>query len=202
MVSFMHSYKKIKKSFLLALLFAMAQWLFVAQIWAATSNILIKNAELVMVDDAYVLNADFDIDFNTTIEEALNKGVPLNFLIEFQVVSPRKYWFDDEIDTETMPVSMSYHALTRQYLVNVVINKQSHQKAFSTLNEALADLSRLRDWKVLDKSLIEKGVVYNAALLMRLDQKKLPKVLQVEALSSEDWSFTSQKFQWVPTFLK
>lgn len=201
-VSFMRFYKKTKKSVLTALFFALAQVLFVAQIWAATSNILIKNAELVAVEDAYVLNADFDIDFNATIEEALNKGVPLNFLIEFQVVSPRKYWFDDEIETETMPVNMSYHALTRQYLVNVTINKQSHQKAFSTLNEALADLSRLRDWKVLDKSLIEKGLVYNAALLMRLDQKKLPKVLQVEALSSEEWSFTSQKFQWVPALQK
>ncbi len=202
MVSFMHYYKKSKQSVLLALLFAMAQVLFVAQIWADTSNILIKNAELVAVEDAYVLNADFDIDFNATIEEALNKGVPLNFLIEFQVVSPRKYWFDDEIETKSMPVSMSYHALTRQYLVNVAINKQSRQKAFSTLNEALAELSRLRDWKVLDKSLLEKGVVYNAALLMRLDQKKLPKILQVEALSSEDWSFTSQKFQWSPALQK
>ena len=66
----------------------------------------------------------------------------------------------------------------------------------------MAELSHLRDWKVLDKSLVDKGVIYNAALLMRLDQKKLPKALQVEALSSEDWDLKSQKFQWSPVLQK
>ena len=202
MVSFMRFYKKTKKYILFAVLFTTAQMFFVALVLATASSISIKNAELVAVEEAYVLNADFDIDFNDYMEEAINKGVPLSFLIEFQVVSPRKYWFDDEIETDSMPITLSYHALTRQYLVNISMNKQSHQKAFETLSEAVAELSHLRDWKVLDKSLVDKGVIYNAALLMRLDQKKLPKALQVEALSSEDWDLKSQKFQWSPVLQK
>ena len=54
------------------------------------------------------------------------------------------------------------------------------------------------DWKVLDKSQIEKGGVYKAALLMRLDQTKLPQALQVEAIGSESWNLSSQKLEWFP----
>ena len=196
MDSFMRSYKKNKYKSLVSLM--VLQFYFAALVWAGTSSISIKTAELVPVEEAYVLNADFEIDFNSQMEEAINKGVPLNFLIEFQVVAPRKYWFDDEIETDTMPVTLSYHALTRQYLVNTVLNKQSHQKSFETINEAVVELSHLRDWKVLDKALIDKGIAYNAALLMRLDQKKLPKALQIEALSTEAWDISSEKFQWSP----
>lgn len=159
---------------------------------AATNSIQIKQAELQAVEDFYSLNADIDIVFDTEIEEAINKGVPLHFLIEFQVVSPRKYWFDDEIMTTTSNVSLSYHALSRQYLVN----RDTHQKSFETLSEAREELSQLSDWKVLEKSLVEKGEVYKAALLMRLDQTKLPKAIQVDAIATEKWNLTSQKFEW------
>ena len=202
MGSFMRFYKKTKQYSAWIACLLIVQLYFVTSIWAGTSSISIKTVDLVPVEEAYVLNADFEIDFNAQMEEAINKGVPLNFLIEFQLVIPHKYWFDDEIETDTMPVSLSYHALTRQYLVNMIVNKQNHQKSFETINEAVVELSQLRDWRVLDKSQLEKGVVYNAALLMRLDQKKLPKALQVEALSSEAWDLNSEKFQWSPVLQK
>jgi hypothetical protein len=130
------------------------------------------------------------------VEEALNKGVPLTFLIEFQVVSPRRYWFDDEVVTASTRVMLSYHALSRQYL----INRESHQQAFSTLHEAKEDLSRVRDWVVLEKALLKKGEAYNAALRVRLDHSQLPKPLQVEALGSENWEMVSQRYRWTPAF--
>ena len=160
---------------------------------AAGSSINIKNAELELQDDYYGLNADVDMSFDKEIEEAINKGVPLNFLIEFQIVSPRKYWFDDEIVTTSQSVSLSYHALSRQYLVN----RGAHQQSFASLNEAMRELVTLNDWKVVDKSALEKSEVYKAALLIRLDQTKLPKAIQVDTIASEKWNISSQKFEWV-----
>ena len=160
---------------------------------AASSSIYIKNAELQLQDDYYCLNADVDISFDDEIEEAINKGVPLNFLIEFQVVSPRKYWFDDEIVTISHSVTLSYHALSRQYLVN----RGLHQKSFESLSEARQELAQIRDWKVVDKTQIEKNGNYKAVLLFRLDQSKLPKAIQVDTISSEKWNLASQKFEWV-----
>lgn len=184
MAFFMRFCKRLSLIFFLLLACALA--------FAASSSIVIKNAELQLSEDAYKLNADLEVTFDEAIEEAINKGVPLNFLVEFQVVSPRKYWFDDEIVTTTSNYALSYHALSRQYLVS----HNGRQNSYETLSEAKLELEQIDDWKVLQKSQIEKGEVYKAALLMRLDQTKLPQALQVEAIGSEDWNLASQKFEW------
>ena len=156
----------------------------------------VKGADLVATGDAYQLSADFDIDVSPEVEEALSKGVPLNFLVEFQLVLPRRYWFDDEITSASQRIRLSYHALSRQYLINL----PKHQKSFATLAEAIDELSRVRDWIVVEKSQISKGEGYQALLRMRLDHSRLPKALQVEALGSEKWNLVSERYRWSPSF--
>lgn len=174
-----------KTNVFLALLFA-CSYVF------AASNLQIKTAELTQQEEFYYLDANIDVRFDKDIEEAINKGVPLSFLVEFQIVSPREYWFDDEIVTQTQSVVLSYHALSRQYLVT----RGEHQLSFETLSEAAKELGSLQDWKVIEKSLIEKGDTYKAALLIRLDKTKLPKAIQVDTLATEKWNLVSEKFEW------
>ena len=196
--SFMHYYKKIKQLLCVCAFGLLA--LSAASAYAAgnSSSLVIESAELISQDDGYELNADVDVKFNAEVERALLKGFELNFLVEFQLVSPRKYWFDDEIVTVTHPVTLSYHALSRQYL----LMRGDQQRVFSTLDEAKLALSEIRDIKVLQKSDIEKSESYKAVLLMRLDHSKLPKALQVESISSDEWKIHSQRFEWVPNFAK
>ncbi|MES2547108.1 MAG: DUF4390 domain-containing protein [Pseudomonadota bacterium] len=189
MVFFTPYYKKLRNGIRLAAVFSLIS---VCSIAFAASSIEIKQAELQPLDDFYALSAEVEVSFDDTIEAAVNKGVPLQFLIEFQVVRPHKYWFDDEIVTASRSVVLSYHALSRQYLVT----RGAHQKSFESLEEAAQELMIISDWKVLDKALVEKNESYNAALLVRLDQSKLPKAIQVDAISSEKWNLTSQKFEW------
>jgi len=163
---------------------------------AGASSLHINNAEIIQADDYFLLNADMEIVFSSEVEQALNKGVPLNFLTEFQITTPRKYWFDDEIITISRSVTLSYHALSRQYLLTA----SKHQQSFSTLQEAKDELAHLKDWQVFDKSILKKNETYHAALRMRLDQSKLPKPLQVDAIGSEDWSMVSQRYSWTPVF--
>jgi hypothetical protein len=163
-------------------------------VFAASSSLHIKSAELVAAEEAFVLNADFDVTFSNEVEAALNKGVPLSFLVEFQLVTPRRYWFDDEIETSSMEITLGYHALSRQYL----LNRNNHQQAFTSLQEAKEELARLRDWRVIDKTLLKKGEVYHAGLRIRLDQSKLPKPLQVDVIGSESWNMVSQRYRWTP----
>jgi hypothetical protein len=164
--------------------------------WAASSSLSIKSAELESSENAYALNADFEVNFSKEVEEALNKGVQLDFLVEFQIVTPSSWWFDDEIKTDSTHITLGYHALSRQYLVN----RANHQYAFATLREAKEEISHIRNWKVVDKSLLKKDEKYQAALRMRLDQSRLPKPLQVDALGSEDWNMVSERYRWTPAF--
>lgn len=199
----MRYYKKIKKILLACVIPLFLGMTFTHQANAANvvnaiNSITVKSADLIPVDDSYVLDADVDIKFNDDIVEALLKGFELNFLIEFQLVLPRKYWFDDEIVTVTNHVALTYHALSRQYL----IIRGEQQKTFATLDDAIAELANIHDIKVFTKSDVEKGLVYKAALLMRLDPHKLPKALQVDALSSDEWKMLSQRYEWSPNLFK
>lgn len=160
--------------------------------WASENAISVKFADLVPTDDYFQLNADFDISLDGNIEEAVNRGVALTFLVEFQIVEPREYWFDDELVTISKPVKLSFHALTKQYLVS----DDAHQKSFESLREALQQLSKVRDWRVAAKRQLDKDIKYRAAILMRLDKTKLPKAIQVDALGSESWNMVSPIYTW------
>lgn len=193
MVYFMPYYKNAKR-----LLFALLMLTLFSAITplanAANSAIHVKTAELLSVDDNYALTADWDISFSPVIEDALNKGVPLTFLLEFQLSTPRKYWFDDEIVTQNQHITLSYHALSRQYLVN----RNNRQQSFANLQQAKDEISNIKAWAVVDKKLLKKGEVYSAAIKVRLDQSKLPKPVQVEAIGSDDWNIASERYRWAP----
>jgi len=167
---------------------------YASPVWAEASKLGIRSAELVQSNDAYVLNADFDILFSKEVEAALNKGVQLDFLVEFQIAIPSSWWFDDEVKSTSTRISLGYHALSRQYLVN----RNNHQYAFGSLQEAKEEISQIRNWRVVEKSLLVKDEEYYAALRIRLDQSRLPKPLQVDALGSKDWDMVSERYRWTP----
>ncbi len=183
----MHYCKKISLFLSLALVCVNA--------FALPNNIEIRAAELALVGETYKLDVFSEITLDEKIERAVNKGVVLNFLYEFQLTQPRKYWFDYEIITKSKNITVSYHALSRQYLVNDSGRQTSHE----ILGEAMIELMQVEAWSIIKKQQIEDDVKYKAILLIRLDQTKLPKALQVDAISSEDWSLASQRFEWLPT---
>ena len=158
----------------------------------SAEGLSVKKAELVTHDDGYYLRADFDVDFNKSLEEALEKGISLNFLIDLEVTRPRWYWFDESIASVRQNVRISYHALTRQYHVS----SNNNSLSFNTLTEAKDELKHIAEWRVFDRSLIKPGVSYRAALRMKLDIKQLPKPLQVEALGTKEWDLASEWFRF------
>jgi hypothetical protein len=196
----MRYYKSIKQLFALAILIFMANHAIANpnDISDTMNSLNIKNAEIILVEDNYLLNADVDVKFNADLEGALHKGFEFNFLVEFQLVTPYQYWFDDEIVTVTHRITLNYHALSRQYL----IQRGDQQKSFGSLEDVKLELGKIRDLKVFDKDDVSKGEPYKAALLMRLDHTKLPKALLVEAENTDEWKMISQRFEWIPSLFK
>ncbi len=189
----MHFCKKIKY-----FIFALGLLLFTDAALAAGNSLRIRSANLITYENEVLLNADAEINFGSEMEKAILKGFTFNFLIEFQLLAPRKYWFDDEVATTVQQVSLSYHALSRQYIVM----RNDQQRTYASLDAAIEDLSVIQDMKVFEKSDVEKGESYTAVLLMRLDHKKLPKALQVEGMGSNDWKMSSQRFEWPVNLFK
>jgi hypothetical protein len=159
---------------------------------AHADAILVKSAELRADDDAYVLNAEFELAINPTLEEALQKGVPLYFSLEFELARPRWYWLDEKVIAATTVYRISYNALTRQYRVSTGLLGQ----AMDSLEEVERMLSRVTSREVARRDQLVKGARYDAALRLRLDVNQLPKPFQVNALTSREWSLASDWYRW------
>jgi hypothetical protein len=159
---------------------------------ARADNIEISNVSLEANDDGYALDADFEIDLNARLEDAINKGVALYFEVEFELTRKRWYWFDEHPVSRQLTLRLSYHALTRQYR----ISRGALHQSFSSLSDALRVLSRVRSWQVLERAEVGAGTDYQAALRMRLDISQLPKPFQVNALTNRDWNLASEWRRW------
>ena len=159
---------------------------------ARADTITVKSAELLVEDENYVLNAQFDFSFNPTLEEALQKGISLYFVLEFELGRPRWYWLDENFAQVTVQHRLSYAPLTRQYRMTTGLLSQQ----FDSLEEVERILSRVVSRPVVARDALAKGTRYDAALRLRLDQTQLPKPFQINALASRDWALQSDWYRW------
>jgi hypothetical protein len=161
---------------------------------ARADTIAARSAELRLEEDHYVLDADFDLALNPTLEEAIGRGgIPLYFVVEFDLWRPRLFWFDELIAKETITYRVSYNALTRQYRLST---GGAFYQTVSSIEELLRIISRVRGRPVVEKSALQKGVRYEAAVRLRLDTTQLPKPFQITALTSRDWNLQSDWVRW------
>ena len=159
---------------------------------AGAEGIEVRSAALVLADDGYFLEATFEISLTNVLEDALNKGVPLHLLVEFELTRPRWYWFNEKVASQQQRYRLSYNALTRQYRVGVGTLYQN----FPTLAEALEFLTRVRLRDFAEPGTLRKDSPYGAALRMRLDTSQLPKPFQITAVGSRDWNIGSDWYRW------
>lgn len=157
---------------------------------AASNGIEVRKAALTAADDGYLLEAEFDIQLTPLLDDALHKGVPLYFMLEFDVLRSRWYWTNEKIVTLQVQQRLSFNTLTRQYRVGAGALYQN----FATLAEALSFMSRVRRRPDIDPGTLRKDNSYGAALRLRLDSAQLPKPFQLN--TNRDWFIGSDWFRW------
>lgn len=159
---------------------------------AQAADISLRNPQINVGEEGYTISADFNINFNSRLEAAVNKGIVLYFAVDFELSRSRWYWLDEQVIRRSKTVQLSYHALTRQYRLSTGALHQG----FASLEEALEMVSRLRNWQVIEKGEIKADQTYLAGLRMRLDLTQMPKTFQVSALSNRDWNLSSDWVRW------
>jgi hypothetical protein len=159
---------------------------------AMAEGIDVRSAVVEQGPEGWQLAAEFDIQFSPRLEEAVNRGVPLYFVVEFEMARPRWFWFDEKPVVLSQTYKISYTPLLRQYRLSVGDVYQN----FSRFEEVTRVLSRLRGWQVADRGAFKKDQVYQASLRMRLDTAQLPKPFQLNAIASRDWAVASEWHRW------
>lgn len=168
-----------------------------AQQDVSTANVLgVKLVPVTEPQPAWQLAAEFEVSIGKRLANALDRGLPLVFSVDFLLTKPRWYWADAEIVRDAYPIELSYHALTRSYRVE----KAGVVDNYSTYDEAMRAITSIRDWQAIPQSVIEKGESYQAFLRFRLDVTQLPKPFQINAFVDERWVLSSDwlEFSFTP----
>lgn len=168
---------------LLALLGALA---------AHAGSIAPMRAALTPGDEGYTLSAEFAIDLGGRLEEALARGVPLYFNLEFILERNRKYWANEHIVSRSLVYRLAYSSLTRQYR----LTRGSLHQNFGGLAEALRVIGRISALPVAEKDALKNGESYEAAVRLALDRSQLPKPFQVDAITDKGLQVEARVLRW------
>lgn len=195
---FMHCCKKLLSALLRG---GLLVWFFVAI--AHAEGISVNKAELRLSEDGYHLSATYDINLNFEVQQALSRGVPLYFVGEFSLTRSRWYWLDEEVYRGEQTIKLSYNMLTRQYRISRGALYQNFESFEDAMNILARQSSAAIPAELMKKEgsfigdLIKKDGSYIAAVRLRLDTAQLPRLLQVNALTSKDWDLNSGWYRWV-----
>jgi hypothetical protein len=163
----------------------------------AEEGIAVTRAELVVrqgADPGTFVDAQFSLPLPPALRDAVDHGIALYFVIELEISRSRWYWFDQRLVNEAIQYRLSYSPLTRQYR----LTRGGLAQPYDTLDQALATLRRVAQWRVGDAALLEGGRI-NSRIRLRLDTSMLPKPFQVSALTDRDWTLGSD---WAPLELQ
>jgi hypothetical protein len=152
----------------------------------------VKSAELRVDEGDLILSAEFGLTLTPSLEEALQKGIPLYFTVEFELLRARWYWLDEKIAEWSITYRVSYSALTQKYRVA----SGPLGQAFESLEEVERFIGRVASRPVGRADALAKGGRYEAAIRIKLDVNQLPKPFQVNALASREWQLASDWHRW------
>jgi hypothetical protein len=131
------------------------------------------------------LTLDFDarLILPKSVEDAMQRGVPVYFVAEAALYRNRWYWRDERVARVQRSWRVAYQPLTSTWRVGFGGFNQS----FQSLDEALTVVSRSTRWKLADLPQLDSESKYYLEFSYRLDSSQLPSPLQLGLGSQAEW---------------
>jgi len=148
---------------------------------AAAQGVELKSLRVERRDGELSLEFSHRLSLGSAIEDALHRGVPMYFSAQATVYRNRWYWRDERVARVHRTWRLAYQPLTANWRVSLGGLSQS----YGTLAEALAPLSRVSGWRLLDGEKLEPGERYYVEFSFKLDNSQLPQPMQIDL--GGDW---------------
>jgi Domain of unknown function (DUF4390) len=165
-----------------------ACWLLVLVLLAAlgplpaqAQSVELKTLKVERRDGDLVLEFSTRLTLGAAIEDALQRGVPMYFTAQASVYRSRWYWRDERLARGTRTWRLTYQPLTASWRLST----GGLSQGYASLAEALAQLSRVTGWALLEGERLESGERYYVEFSFRLDNSQLPQPMQIDL--GGDW---------------
>lgn len=144
------------------------------------------------------LYATVRLELPQAVTDALEKGIPMVFLAEAEVMRSRWYWSDKKVTSAQRHMRLAFQPLTRRWRLNVAsgaITGNSLGLAlnlnFDSLSEAMATILRISAWKIAETGQIDADGSYRVEFRFGLDVSQLPRPFQIGAFGQSDWKVSA-----------
>jgi hypothetical protein len=154
----------------------------------------VKQAEITLQGDSYVLSADIVYQLSEKAKDALQNGVPLFWNIQVKMLQYRDVLWNKTLVETAIRYRIQYHALLNMYRVRNEGNGEVYN--FSTLSAALDLMSTIRDFRVLEKAGLAPEKQYLCAVKVNFDRDALPLPLRPIAYIDPQWYLSSDWTLW------
>lgn len=126
-----------------------------------------------------------------SVEDALQRGVPLYFVAEATLYRPRWYWRDERVAQVRRGWRLSYQPLTSTWRVS----QGGLHQSYPSQGEALAAISRATRWRLAEVGMVAADEAYYVEFRYRLDTGQLPRPMQIGIGNAPDWSLSVERTQ-------
>jgi len=155
---------------------------------------VVKSIGTQLHGNVYFLNAVFDIRLPPYMLSAFEQGFDLPLAMEIEVFEHHRFWFDKNIVTIRQQYRIQYHTLLDT--VSVLNVNAGSQHDYASLKEALASLTVILDYPLLDKNPLDPEQQYSARLRFGIDEAELPVPLKNSVLWAHNWNLVSDWAEW------
>lgn len=141
----------------------------------------LKQLQLQRRDGDLTLEFSARLTLGPAIEDALHRGVPLYFNARATVYRDRWYWRDERIARVSRTWRLAYQPLTASWRLSL----GNLSQGYATLSEAMAPLSQISGWRVVELDKLEPGNRHHVEFSFSLDNSQLPQPMQIDL--GGDW---------------
>lgn len=158
---------------------------FVAPAPALAQGVELAALQVQKLDGALAIDFNARVNLPRAVEEAVQRGVPIYFVAQAQLLRNRWYWRDERVANVSRSWRLAYQPLTNSWRVG----RGGLNQTFPTLSEALAIASRSSGWKLAELSQLDVGDKgYYLQFSYRLDTTQLPGPMQFGLGGQGDWA--------------
>jgi len=161
---------------------------------AHADKIDLTQIDLTRDEEGLLLGYQARIELPRAVEDAMQKGVPLYFVAEADLLRSRWYWRDKRVARASRNWRVTWQPLTRRYRVNFGSLSQN----YDTLADALGAVQRATRWKLADPAELDDGARQYVEFSLRLDTSQLPRPLQISFGGQAEWTLGVQRTLAVP----
>ncbi len=146
------------------------------------------------------LSARLRFELPAVVEDALNKGIPIQFVAEAEVMRERWYWYDRQVAAAQRYMRVSYQPLTRRWRLNTssapILSSSlgvTLTQQYDSLEEVMSAVQRIARWRIASAGELDSGSRQTVRFQFRLDASQLPRTFQIGAIGESDWAISIER---------